>query len=315
MNSGVDISESKLLIQTHGLTKRYRSLVAVDNLSLRVPQGHVFGILGPNGSGKTTTLSMILGLLRPTSGSIRLFEHPSEGVPLQALQRIGAILETPAFYPYLSGRDNLKYIQGIIRTGTRKSVEAVLKTVGLSERADDKYYTYSLGMKQRLGLAYAMLGDPDLLVLDEPTNGLDPAGMVEVRDLIRGLSQSGHTVLLSSHLLHEVEQVCDSVAILSKGRLIAQGSVQELLHEQDAIRLMTTTNGKAMEIISSLPWITGISFDDRHLLIKAPAERSWEIARVLGEQGVYVSEMIPIKASLEQYFLQMTGDIQSEGER
>ena len=210
-----------LVIQTDGLTKRYGDILAVDDLSLGVPRGHVFGLLGPNGSGKTTTMGMLLGLVKPTGGSFSLFGDSTSHQ--DALHRVGAIVETPSFYPYLSGRDNLAYYQGITGRGDQKELDDLLKNVGLADRAHSRFRTYSLGMKQRLGLAYALLGDPELLFLDEPTNGMDPAGMAEVREMIRGLGTGERTVLLSSHLLHEVEQVCDSVAILSKGKLIAQG--------------------------------------------------------------------------------------------
>ena len=215
------------VIRTQGLTKRYGPIIAVDNLSMDVPRGRIFGLLGPNGSGKTTTLSILLGLTRQTSGKFTLFEDGASHT--DALHRIGAIVETPAFYPYLSGRNNLAYFQAITGRGDRQELDRLLDTVGLGTRANDKFHTYSLGMKQRLGLAYALLGDPEVLILDEPTNGMDPAGMAEIRDLIRRLGTGGRTVLLSSHLLHEVEAVCDSVAILSKGKLIAQGDVSELL--------------------------------------------------------------------------------------
>ena len=188
-----------------------------------MPHGHVFGLLGPNGSGKTTTMGMLLGLVKPTAGSFSLFADST--AHQDALHRVGAIVETPSFYPYLSGRDNLAYYQGISGRGDRKELDHLLRKVGLADRANSRFRTYSLGMKQRLGLAYAFLGDPELLFLDEPTNGMDPAGMAEVREMIRGLGTGDRTVLLSSHLLHEVEQVCDSVAILSKGKLIAQGKV------------------------------------------------------------------------------------------
>ena len=176
---------SDFVIHTDGLTKRYGDVLAVDELSLQVPSGSVFGLLGPNGSGKTTTMGMLLGLVKPTSGTYSLFGSDTRRV--EALHRVGAIVETPAFYPYLSGRANLEYFQGITGNGEPKELDDLLGQVGLADRADSRFRTYSLGMKQRLGLAYALLGDPELLVLDEPTNGMDPAGMAEVRDMIRGL--------------------------------------------------------------------------------------------------------------------------------
>ena len=183
------------VIRTDGLTKRYGDILAVDDLSLEVPHGQVFGLLGPNGSGKTTTMGMLLGLVSPTSGSFSLFGGSTSHQ--NALHRVGAIVETPSFYPYLSGRDNLAYYQGITGRGNRKELDDLLSKVGLADRAKSRFRTYSLGMKQRLGLAYALLGDPELLFLDEPTNGMDPAGMAEVRDMIRGLGTGGRTVLLS----------------------------------------------------------------------------------------------------------------------
>ena len=223
----------ELVIQTDSLTKRYGRVLAVDELSLEVPRGRIFGLLGPNGSGKTTLMSMLLGLVRPTAGSFTLFgQAPERGGLDRQLHRVGALIETPSFYPYLSGRNNLAYFQGISGRGSSDELDSLLEQVGLGGRGGDKFQTYSLGMKQRLGLAYTLLGDPELLLLDEPTNGMDPAGMAEVRDLIQGLGGENRTVILSSHLLYEVEQVCDSVAILSRGRLIAQGNVEELLQER-----------------------------------------------------------------------------------
>jgi len=296
------------VIETSNLTKRYGPVLAVDNLSLQVSQGGVFGLLGPNGSGKTTTMGMVLGLVRPTSGTFRLFGQEADGDFRDNLHRIGAVVETPALYPYLSGRANLRYFQGISGKGSPQEVEQILHTVGLADRASSKFSTYSMGMKQRLGIAYALMGSPELLFLDEPTNGLDPAGVAEVRELIRTLGTGGRTVLLSSHLLHEVEQVCDSVAILAKGRLIAQGKVQELLHQGGAIRLKTTDDAKATSVLSGLPWISGIRGENGYLVASAAPERSWEVTQALAQQDVYISEMSPDQISLEEYFLEVTGE-------
>ena len=296
------------VIETQGLTKQYGSIRAVDQLSLQVPRGGVFALLGPNGSGKTTTMGILLGLIKATSGSIRLFGEPIGGVRPHALRRIGAIVEEPSFYPYLSGRNNLRYFQGIGGKESRKEVDRLLGMVGLSERSNSKFNTYSMGMKQRLGIAYALLGDPEVLFLDEPTNGLDPAGMAEVRTLIREFGSSGHTVLLSSHLLHEVEQVCDSVAILSRGRLIAQGKVQELLKGQDAVRLTTTDDIQALGILSALDWVAEVRTEDEALVVTAPSERSSELTAALAQAGIYVREISSAKLSLEEYFLDVTGD-------
>lgn len=297
------------VIQTDGLTKQYGRVLAVDGLSLNVPRGRIFGLLGPNGSGKTTLMSMLLGLVRPTAGSFTLFGAPPERGGLERqLQRIGAMIETPTFYPYLSGRNNLAYFQGISGRGDPGELDSLLEQVGLGGRGGDKFQTYSLGMKQRLGLAYALLGDPELLVLDEPTNGMDPAGMAEVRTLIRSLGGGNRTVILSSHLLHEVEQVCDSVAILSHGRLITQGDVAELLLErgQAQVRLRTTDDAKAYEILSALAWVDSVSGDNGYLVAGVAPERSWEITAALSRNQVYVAEMTPAQMSLEQYFLDVT---------
>ena len=298
-----------LVIQTDGLTKRYGRVLAVDGLSLNVPRGRIFGLLGPNGSGKTTLMSMLLGLVRPTDGSFTLFGQPSERGGLdRQLHRIGALIETPSFYPYMSGRNNLAYFQGISGRGNPAELDSLLEQVGLGGRGGDKFQTYSLGMKQRLGLAYTLLGDPELLVLDEPTNGMDPAGMAEVRELIRALGGENRTVILSSHLLNEVEQVCDSVAILSHGRLIAQGDVAELLQErgQPQVRLRTTDDRKAWEILNALAWVDSVSADNGYLVAGVDAARSWEITAALSRNEVYVAEMTPAQMSLEQYFLDVT---------
>ena len=304
------MAASSHVIETNSLTKHYGSIVAVDGLSMSVPRGHVFGLLGPNGSGKTTTMSMLLGLVRPTSGGFSLFGS-SDGLE-ESLHRVGAIIESPSFYPYLTGRQNLLYFQGISERGAPEDIDGLLDRVGLSGRGDHKFRTYSLGMKQRLGLAYSLLGDPELLFLDEPTNGMDPAGMAEVRDLIRNIGAGGKTVLLSSHLLHEVEQVCDSVAILSKGKLIAQGDVADLLRSQDQIRLQTTDNGRAVEILYALDWVEDVKIEDGEVVVDAPSERGPELSTVLGRSEVFVTDISSGKKSLESYFLEVTGDEGSE---
>ena len=296
----------ELVIETLELTKRFGPVLAVDSLSLQVPRGQVFGLLGPNGSGKTTTMGMALGLVRPTAGSVRLLGTESAGSS-EALRRVGAIVESPTLYPHLTGRGNLRYFQGISHRGRPDDIDRLLDIVGLTDRADSAFRTYSLGMKQRLGLAYALLGEPELLILDEPTNGMDPVGMAEVRELVRKLGNDGYTVLLSSHLLHEVEEVCDSVAILSRGRLIAQGRVRDLLAERGAaIRIRTTDDVRAAEIISSSSWISGVRPVNGGLEVNSPTERSAEISAALSEQGIHVSELSQLQGSLEDYFLEVT---------
>ena len=286
---------SDIVIQTDGLTKRFGKITAVDDLSMEVRRGRVYGLLGPNGSGKTTTMGMLLG---------------SAARHEESLRRVGAIVESPAFYPYMSGRQNLEYFRFISGRGSSKDVDDVLERVGLGGRGGDKFRTYSLGMKQRLGIGYALLGDPEIVCLDEPTNGLDPAGMIQVRELIRSLGGGNRTVLLSSHLLHEVEQVCDSVTIISKGKLVVQGDVAELVRSAkgEQVRVKTTDDVKAREILSALDWAGEVgATEDGALFVTAPTERSGELTAALSRSEVYVTEMGPVQTSLEEYFLDVTG--------
>ncbi len=279
---------AEFVIETRSLTKRYGDVVAVNDLTLRVPRGGVFGFLGPNGSGKTTTMGMLLGLVHPTSGEARIFGDPARHPA--TLRLVGAMVETPTFYPYLSGRANLRYFQAIGQRGSPTEIERLLTLVDLGKRADSKFSTYSLGMKQRLGIACALLGDPELVFLDEPTNGLDPAGVVEVRELIRELGTG-----------------CDNVAVLSRGRLIAQGTIKELLREHDSLRLRTTDDAAAQTVLGALPWVEGVAQQDGGLVVTAPQARSWEIARALADRQVYVSELIPLHRTLEEFFMEITG--------
>jgi ABC-2 type transport system ATP-binding protein len=296
------------VIQTEGLTKRYGDVLAVDDLSLSVPQGSVFGLLGPNGAGKTTIIGTLLGLLTPTSGRISLFGAEVQGRPDAEVRRMGAIMETPSFYPFLSGRDNLRYFQGISVNDDPAEVERLLALVGLSDRGDARFGTYSLGMKHRLGLAYSLLGDPELLLLDEPTNGLDPAGMAEVRQLVKDLGDGERTVLLASHLLNEVEQVCDSVAILSRGKVIDQGAVPDLIAGRDRISLRTTDDVRGAEIVGSLDWVGSVVAEAGRLIVTADPGRSWELTAALAGHDVFVSELKTMATSLEEYFLEVTGE-------
>lgn len=298
-------AQNGYVIETSALTKSYGDVVAVNELTLRVPRGGVFGFLGPNGSGKTTTMGMLLGLVHPTSGEARIFGDPARHPA--TLRRVGAMVETPTFYPYLSGRENLRYFQGIGGRGARADIERLLTLVDLGKRADSKFATYSLGMKQRLGVACALLGDPELVFLDEPTNGLDPAGVVEVRELIRQLGTGGRTVVLSSHLLAETELVCDNVAVLSRGRLIAQGTISELLRQQDSLRVRTTNDVGAQEVLRALPWVEGVVPRDEGLILTAPQDRAWEAVRALADRQIYVSELVPLHRTLEDFFMDITG--------
>ncbi|MCY4615625.1 MAG: ATP-binding cassette domain-containing protein, partial [Chloroflexi bacterium] len=218
------------------------------------------------------------------------------------------IIEYPSFYPYLTGRENLVYFQGILGRGSEDDIDSLLERVGLAGRGDDRFSTYSLGMKQRLGLAFALLGDPEVLFLDEPTNGMDPAGMAEVRELVRQLCADGRTVLLASHLLNEVEQMCDSVLIMSKGTLIIQGDVPDILRAGDQVRLKTTDDAQAVSILSALKWVGDVRMEGDEVLVSAPGERSAEISTILGRSGVYVIEANSGRGALERYFLEVTAD-------
>ncbi len=294
-----------LLVETTNLTKRYgQRIVAVDDLNLTVRRGEVYGFLGPNGAGKTTTLRMLLGLIRPSSGDATVLgERP--GAP-SGLSRIGALVETPTFYPYLSGRDNLMGMARLSGVGMPKSrVDTALKQVELLDRAGDRFKKYSLGMKQRLGVAAALLKDPELLILDEPTNGLDPKGMAEMRDLIRSLGRGERTVLLSSHLMGEIEQICDRVGVIQNGRLVAEGPVAELRGDGRLIVRADPTD-KAARIVASISEVEEVSTTDETISIAVDPERAPEIARELVGAGVEIKEIRPAQRSLEEAFFELT---------
>lgn len=298
-----------LLVETSGLTKRYGSkILAVDDLDLTVNRGEVYGFLGPNGAGKTTTLRMLLGLIKPSSGKARVLGE-SPGTPA-SLSRVGALVESPAFYPYLSGRDNLKVVA--LYSGVDNSrIGEVLEQVELSGRAKDKYKKYSLGMKQRLGVAAALLKDPELLILDEPTNGLDPQGMADMRRLIRDLGQGERTVLLSSHLLGEVEQICDRVGVIQKGALVAEGTVAEL-RGQAGLFVRAEPIEEAARIAERLAGVEKVEQTDGLLRLTIEPEKAAEINGKLVEAGLRVSELRPAEQSLEDVFLQLTGESPEE---
>jgi len=295
------------IVETHGLTKRFGSRVlAVDSVDMSVRRGEVYGFLGPNGAGKTTTLRMLVGLIRPTSGTATVAGH-TPGDP-KGLATIGSLIESPGFYPYLSGRENLRVVADLASV-SQKRVEEVLDMVELSTRAGRKFGTYSTGMKQRLGVAAALLKDPDLLILDEPTNGLDPQGMAEMRKLIKDIGQGDRTVLLSSHLLGEVEQICDRVGVISNGKLVKQSTVQELLGEEGVL-VRAQPIDQAQELLTKMFGADAISRQDGALHLKTKPTNSVEINRHLVNAGIGVSELRPFERSLEEVFFQLTGEKQ-----
>jgi len=292
------------MIETRGLTKRYGGVLAVDNLDLAVRRGEVYGFLGPNGAGKTTTLRMLLGLVKPSSGTAAVLGEPPGSAA--GLSRVGALVESPAFYPYLSGRDNLKVMARYAGVG-RERVEEALRAVELSGRAKDKFKKYSLGMKQRLGVAAALLKDPELLILDEPTNGLDPKGMADMRKLIRRLGRGERTVLLSSHLLGEVEQVCDRVGVIRGGRLVAEGTVAEL-RAGSGLLVRAEPVDVAADILGRSARVERVEVLDGGLLrISTDPRQAAEVNRRLVSSGVMVSELRVAEQSLEKVFLDLTG--------
>jgi len=297
----------EIILRTTGLTKRFGTLEAVKDLNLELRRGEVFGFLGPNGAGKSTTVGMILGLIAPTAGSIELFGQKIDGNLWPALRRIGAVIEEPAFYPYLSGWDNLEALSRSIGGIPRNKIREVLERVNLLDRSKDHYSHYSMGMKQRLGIASTLLRDPELIILDEPTSGLDPAGTKEVRDLIPQLAHESRAVFLCSHLLHEVELVCDRVAIIKQGVMLLSSPVQELLTQEQALQIKVDDPSGAMTVLKGLPWIKSVRTEDGYLVVDAPRESAARVNRALAEKGIYASELLSRNASLESVFLQLTG--------
>ena len=301
-------NDQREILRIEGLWKRYGRILAVQDLNLNVVQGEVFSFLGPNGSGKSTTVGIILGLIRPTRGRVLAFGNDMTKNPWPGLQRIGALAESAAFYPYLSGRDNLQALATLLGGIAPARIAETLEMVGLSQRAGDTFRTYSLGMKQRLGIAAALLRDPELVILDEPTNGLDPSGTAEVRELIPNLARQGRAVFLCSHLLHEVQQVSDRVAIVKDGRLIAQGPVTQLLRRGEYLRMRAEDNEPLKRALSAVPWVRGVESHDGYLRVAVPVHRAAELNRALSAQQVYVSEITPWETDLESVFLELTGE-------
>lgn len=295
------------VLETERLTKRYGRRVAVDGLSLRVERGDIFGFLGQNGAGKSTTIRMALGLVRPTSGRVRLLGHEMSERPSLALMRTGAIVETPAFYEHFSARRNLRMFAAMSGGASATRIESVLDIVGLRERARDPVRVYSHGMRQRLGIAQALLPDPEFIILDEPTDGLDPQGIREVRLLIRRLREELRlTVMLSSHLLHEVEQICSRVAIIDGGRLLYQGALDNLLERDRTIKLTVDRPEEAYQLLSKNPALTVSRNGEGSLYVRMADEQIPIVNAALVERGFRVMELSPRRETLEQVFMRLT---------
>ncbi|HVF52239.1 MAG TPA: ATP-binding cassette domain-containing protein [Actinomycetota bacterium] len=301
------------VIEIEGLVKNYKRFrkpptTAVAGLDLEVPEGGVYGFLGPNGAGKTTTVRCLLALIRPSGGSCKLLgADPQRGELHRVIERVGSIVETPALFPGFTGRRNLELLARPHRIG-RDGVTRALERVGLTDRAGDRVKNYSLGMKQRLGIAAALLKDPEVLILDEPANGLDPAGIREIRQLLKSLGAEGRTVFISSHILSEVQQTCDHVAILARGKLITSGPVQDVLSAGTSARLVIVVDQpqQAQELLAAAQITTTI--DEGYVIADLGPEHAAVVTKTLADGGVYLSGLWPKTDDLESVFLRLTQD-------
>ena len=303
-------------VETRGLVKRYGEIVAVDHVGLLVEPGDVFGYLGPNGAGKTTSLRMLLGLIRPTAGSASLFGRDPLVEGARALDGVSGFVEGPRFYPYLSGRKNLRMLADYDEPSSRSRIDEVLELVDLRDRAADRVGGYSHGMRQRLGIAASLLRRPRLLLLDEPTTGLDPAGMRDMRDLVRRLAGEGITILLSSHLLAEVEELCNRVAIIRKGSVIYQGELRDLLATaRGGYRLRALEPERARVALLAQAGVSGVETDGLELRFAADEKAVAGLTVTLGRLGIAFTALVPETPGLEELFLRMTGGDSSDRDR
>jgi ABC-2 type transport system ATP-binding protein len=302
-----NIAKDEVILRTIGLYKSFGKLDAVKNLNLEVHRGEVFGFLGPNGAGKSTTVGMILGLIAPTAGRVELFGENLTRDYWPLIRRVGAIVEEPAFYPYLSGWDNLEALAIALGGISKRKISEVLERVNLKDRANDQYSHYSMGMKQRLGIASTLLRDPELIILDEPTSGLDPAGTKEVRDLIPALAHENRAVFLCSHLLHEVEMVCNRVVIIKQGVMLANAPIQDLVNQGGVLQIKVADQELAMSILKNVDWLKSVRIENGYLIVDAPKDSAAQVNKVLAEKGIFASELVSRNTSLEEVFLQLTG--------
>jgi ABC-2 type transport system ATP-binding protein len=308
-----------MAIETHGLTKRFGERAAIDGVDLRVPRGSAFGFLGPNGAGKTTMIRTLLGLTHATAGSMRVLGRPVPAERAQALQRVGAIVEEPRFHPHLSGRENLRVIAAVRGPEVRARIAPALARVGLAERADEKVKRYSLGMRQRLGVARCLLADPQLLILDEPTNGLDPGGIQEFREMIRAMvEQEGRTVFISSHLLDEVEKTCDAAAIVDRGKIITQGTIAELAGGGARHELIVAVDDAELALAqldaSELVREARRSDEGLRVVLAGGLQTAAQLNAMLVQAGVGVMRLEPVRESLERRFLEITARLDAPAE-
>ncbi len=306
------VVEGEFAVRIEDLTKRFGSFTAVDSMSFSVPHGSVFGFLGPNGAGKTTTIGMMLGLVPPDGGTVEIFGYDIRRALSQVLTRTGAIVEQPAFYPYLSGRKNLEIVAALRGIADRDAVDSLLDTVGLTERADANFGGYSMGMKQRLGLASVLVGDPRLLILDEPTSGLDPAGQREIQNLIQNLAKTGRTVLLSSHQLNEVQEICSHVAIIDRGKLAVTGPISDVIGEGRALEIGVDRPTEALELLRSRLDVEEARMDGASVVVVSDPEHAAAINRALVEAGFEVHLIRPRADMLEARFLELTSHAREE---
>ena len=298
---------SELILQTHALTKRFGGRTAVDRVSLSVHSGDIFAFLGQNGAGKSTMIRMILGLVRPTNGRVFLFGHDVSKHPLRTLGRVGAIVESPAFYENFSGFDNIRMLSSLSGGVSRKRIDETLELVGLGERAHDQVRKYSHGMRQRLGLAQAILPHPKFIILDEPTDGLDPQGIQEVRTLLPRLrDELGLTIMLSSHLLHEVERVCNRIAIIDEGRLLHEGVIEDLLPPQRLLKITASPVENAYEVLRREGGVSVSRKGPNSLYVKLESESISRVNALLVENGIEVTELSGHSETLEEVFLSLT---------
>jgi ABC-2 type transport system ATP-binding protein len=302
----LSVTPGETILQTRGLTKVYGKRAAVNGMNLEVKRGEVFGFLGPNGAGKTTTIRMLQHLIRPTSGEIRLFGERLDHAPRRLLPRVGALIEQPAFQAYLSGRENLIVVGGYTGGVARTRVDEVLDLVGLAIRGNDRYGTYSLGMRQRLGVGAALLMNPDLIILDEPGNGLDPAGIAEMRELIRRLAEDGKTVFVSSHILAEVRQFCTRIGIVRAGRVIATGTVDELLRANGPWEIEVPNPAQVLPLLARLPIVRSAHLEQGRMLLDAPSARGRDLIAFLLQHHIWPESVHRREEELEQVFLRLT---------